>query len=60
MAEKTVLLSEHFPASDIISKLESWNVIRNLEIKVEWVMDRLIPKESITVIFGKRGSVKHG
>ena len=38
-----------------LSKLESWNDIRNLEIKVEWVMDRLIPKESITVIFGKGG-----
>ncbi|MBT6717582.1 MAG: hypothetical protein HOB18_08095, partial [Nitrospina sp.] len=25
-----------------LSKLESWNDIRNLEIKVEWVMDRLI------------------
>ena len=52
-------MTETFSLNDtepsIISKLESWNVIRNLEIKVEWVMDRLIPKESITVIFGKGG-----
>ena len=46
---------EHLPASDIISKLESWNKIREMDIKVEWTVDRLIPKESIVVLFGKGG-----
>lgn len=40
---------------DIISCLESWETIRSMEIKVEWVVDRLIPKQSITLLFGKGG-----
>jgi putative DNA primase/helicase len=40
---------------DFILNLESWNYIQSLDIKVEWVVDRLIPKESISVIFGKGG-----
>jgi 5S rRNA maturation endonuclease (ribonuclease M5)/archaellum biogenesis ATPase FlaH len=47
--------SEYFPGSDLIEELETWNHIRDLDIKVEWVVDRLIPKESITVLFGKGG-----
>jgi hypothetical protein len=47
--------SEYFPGSDLIAELETWNHIRDLDIKVEWVVDRLIPKESITVLFGKGG-----
>ena len=45
------------PAHDteIISYLESWEHIQNLEINVEWVIDKMIPKESVTVIFGKGG-----
>ena len=35
--------------------METWNDIRELEVKVEWIVDRLIPKESITVLFGKGG-----
>lgn len=40
---------------DVLLTLESWESIRSLEIKVEWVVDRLIPKESITLLFGKGG-----
>ena len=46
---------EYFPAPELVSRIESWNHIRELEITVEWVVDRLIPKESITVLFGKGG-----
>jgi 5S rRNA maturation endonuclease (ribonuclease M5) len=40
---------------EILSYLESWSYIQGLDVKVEWVVDRLIPKESITVVFGKGG-----
>lgn len=39
----------------ILSCLESWTYIQGLDIKVEYVVDRLIPKESITLLFGKGG-----
>ncbi len=42
-------------AIGILSKLESWEHIQSLDIIVEWVVDRLIPKESITLLFGKGG-----
>ena len=42
-------------SNNLLDKLETWNHIRELEIKVEWIVDRLIPKESITVLFGKGG-----
>ncbi len=40
---------------DILSYLESWDSIRAMEIKIEWIIDRLIPAESITLLFGKGG-----
>jgi archaellum biogenesis ATPase FlaH len=46
----TVLRNE-----DILSSLESWTEIQNMEIKVEWLIDKLIPKDSITLVFGKGG-----
>ena len=46
----TVLRNE-----DILSSLESWTEIQNMEIKVEWLVDRHIPKGSITLVFGKGG-----
>jgi len=39
----------------ILSKLETWESIRSMDIKVEWIVDRLVPKESIIVLFGKGG-----
>jgi hypothetical protein len=40
---------------DILLSLESWNSIRALDITIEWIVDRLIPKDSITLLFGKGG-----
>ncbi len=47
--------SGYFPSPGIIDQLESWNKIREMDIQVEWTVDRLIPKESIVVLFGKGG-----
>ena len=47
--------SEYFPGPSLLDQIETWNQIRELDIKVEWIVDRLIPKESITVLFGKGG-----
>jgi archaellum biogenesis ATPase FlaH len=41
--------------TNILSSLESWDYIQSLDIKVEWIVDRLIPKESLTIVFGKGG-----
>jgi|TARA_B100000315_G_scaffold99575_1_gene91617 RecA-family ATPase len=40
---------------NVMSCLESWNSIRSKDIKLEWVVDMLIPKDGITLIFGKGG-----
>ena len=40
---------------DIVSSLESWTEIQNMEINVDWLVDRHIPKGSITLVFGKGG-----
>jgi RecA-family ATPase len=42
-------------SEEIISNLETWESIRALDIKIEWIIDRLIPKDSITLLFGKGG-----
>ncbi len=47
--------AESEPKADVLSCLEKWDYIQKLDIKIEWVADRLIPKKSITVIFGKGG-----
>jgi len=47
--------SEYFPGSGLIDKLETWNQIRELDIKVEWVVDHLIPKGAVIILFGKGG-----
>ena len=47
--------AEHKKGSDILSSLERWDYIQSLDIKIEWIVDRLIPKESITLVFGKGG-----
>jgi len=48
-------LGDALMKTDILSALEPWETIRALEISVEWIIDRLIPKGSITLIFGKGG-----
>jgi len=40
---------------DILERLESWEYIRACEVKIEWVVDRLIPKGAIIILFGKGG-----
>lgn len=42
-------------SEELFSTLESWNYVRNLDIQVEWLVDRLIPKGAITILFGKGG-----
>lgn len=39
----------------LLSRLERWDYIHSLKIDVEWLVGRLIPKGSITVLFGKGG-----
>jgi archaellum biogenesis ATPase FlaH len=41
--------------SEILSSLETWESIRAMDIAIEWIVDRLIPKDSITILFGKGG-----
>ena len=41
--------------NEILLCLESWEEIRDMEIKVEWLIDRLLPKNGITILFGKGG-----
>lgn len=41
--------------ADILSSLESWTEIQNMNIEVEWLVERHIPKGSITLVFGKGG-----
>ncbi|MEK6546476.1 MAG: AAA family ATPase, partial [Nitrospinota bacterium] len=48
-------LGEKLLEADILSSLERWDYIKSLDIKIEWIIDRLIPKESITLVFGKGG-----
>lgn len=40
---------------DILERLESWDYIRGCEVKIEWVVDRLIPRGAIIILFGKGG-----
>lgn len=40
---------------NVLLSLESWESIRSKEIKIEWIIDRLIPKDSIILLFGKGG-----
>jgi len=42
-------------SEELYLTLESWNYIRSLNIQVEWLVDRLIPKGAITILFGKGG-----
>jgi len=53
--EVDLVLAESLSKNDILSCLECWNHIRELEITLDWIIDRIIPKESLTVIFGKGG-----
>ncbi len=47
--------NDPLPEIDLSRCLETWNDIRSMEIKVEYLVDRLIPKNAITILFGKGG-----
>jgi len=64
LVEKTPIFQgsykEHFcdvtgNTLNILAHTESWNHIRELNIKVEWIVDHLIPKGAIIILFGKGG-----
>lgn len=57
MAEFGEELKNPDPATvkDVLAALETWETIRGMEITVEWLVDRIIPRESITLLFGKGG-----
>lgn len=40
---------------DILERLESWEYIRGCEVRIEWIVDRIIPKGAIIILFGKGG-----
>lgn len=40
---------------DLLSSLLKWNDILSLDVKTEYLLDRLIPKGSITLLFGRGG-----
>ena len=40
---------------DILERLESWEYVRGCEVKIEWIVDRLIPRGAIIILFGKGG-----
>lgn len=42
-------------ATSILTRLETWNQIGEMDIEVEWLVDRLIPKGAITLLFGQGG-----
>lgn len=47
--------SEENKEPDLLSSLLKWNDILNLNVKVEYLLDKLIPKGSITMLFGRGG-----
>ena len=40
---------------DLLSSLLKWNDILNLDVQTEYLLDKLIPKGSITMLFGRGG-----
>ncbi|OGP65589.1 MAG: hypothetical protein A3K22_03530 [Deltaproteobacteria bacterium RBG_16_42_7] len=40
---------------DLLSSLLKWNDILGLDVKTEYLLDKLIPKGSITLLFGRGG-----
>ena len=55
LAETLIQDSKEQEKNEILLSLESWESIRALDITIEWIVDRLIPKDSITLLFGKGG-----
>lgn len=55
LEETLIQDSKEQEKNEILLSLESWESIRALDITIEWIVDRLIPKDSITLLFGKGG-----
>jgi hypothetical protein len=43
---------------DILSQIFTWNEIANLDLSVEWLLEKLIPKGAITLVFCPGGGGK--
>ncbi|MDA8171855.1 MAG: AAA family ATPase [Nitrospiraceae bacterium] len=43
------------PAKDLLTALLKWNEIFTLDVKTEYLLSKLIPKQSITLLFGRGG-----
>jgi hypothetical protein len=52
---KETVYSEIKGPQDILSHLETWDEIRELEIEVEWIVNKIIPKNAITLLYGRGG-----
>jgi len=55
LEEKLIQDEKEKKQKELLSSLETWESIRALDITIEWIVDRLIPKDSITLLFGKGG-----
>jgi len=55
LAEQLLQDEKDQKQDELLFSLESWESIRSMDIKIEWIVDRLIPKDSITLLFGKGG-----
>ena len=55
LAEQLIQDKNKKKQNEILSSLETWESIRSMDITIEWIVDRLIPKDSITLLFGKGG-----
>ncbi len=55
LAEQLIQDENQTKKTEILASLETWDSIRALDITIEWIVDRLIPKDSITLLFGKGG-----
>ncbi len=42
-------------SKDLLSSLMKWNDILNLDVRTEYLLSKLIPKNSITLLFGRGG-----
>jgi archaellum biogenesis ATPase FlaH len=55
VGEKLMELDINKKKKEILSFLQKGSDLMNLEITIEWVVDKLIPKQSITLLHGRGG-----
>jgi hypothetical protein len=51
----SIYTKEHRGKSDLLSSLLEWNDILTLDVKTEYILEKVIPKGSITLLFGRGG-----